>query len=162
MGAFNIFLFLFLIICFLLSLQLDRALQMQRELLESQSQRDSMALPQRLVRDGHKYVETFLANCSEETARTYSLEIIRLATGLVDYSNKVIAHRPRITVQPPTPMDPGAHGSSLSPILPQPSQRPAVALQRSWIGHTPVYRKVQGTLVAGGRRIFAVLEGVLF
>ena len=59
---------------------------MQRELLGSQQKATPSSLPGRLIRDAHTFAETFMANVNEDTARSYSLEVLKLATGLVNYA----------------------------------------------------------------------------
>ena len=134
-----------LLISFLLSLQLDKALQMQRELLGSQQQATPSSLSGRLIWDAHTFAETFMANVSEETARTYSLEVIKLATGLVDYANKQIPYKPRVVSYPPME-PPAAHSLSFSPIIHHPAQRPQQ--RSSWGGQTPSFGRPQATPVS--------------
>ena len=110
-----------LLISFLLSLQLDKALQIQRDLLGSQQQTTPSSLPARLIRDAHAFAETFMANVTEDTTRSYSLEVMKLATGLVDYGNKHIPYKPRV-VSFPSMEPPPAYSLSFSPIVHRPTQ----------------------------------------
>ena len=136
-----------LLISFLFSLQLDKALEMQQKLLQgSKQQAPPSSLSGRLIRDAHTFAETFMANVSEETARTYSLEVIKLATGLVDYGNKQIPYKPRVVSYPPMEPPP-AHSLSFSPIIHHAAQRPHQ--RTSWGGQTPSYGRPQATPVAG-------------
>ena len=119
---------------------------MQRELLGSQQQATPSSLSARLIRDAHMFAETFMANVSEDIARSYSLEVLKLATGLVDFGNKQIPYKPRVVAYPP--MDPqAAHSLSLSPFTQPPAQRPPQ--RSSWGGQTPSFGRPQATSVAG-------------
>ena len=143
------------LILFLLSLQLVKVQQIQAELLASQQQTRSQPsnLPARLIRDAHNFAETFMANVTEETARSYSLEVLKLATGLVDFGNKQIPYKPRVVAYPP--MEPQASHSlgSLSPLINyQLNQAPSSGRREqrsSWGGATPNYGRPSAMPVAG-------------
>ena len=140
---------------FLFSLQLDKALQIQAELLASQQQTRSQPsnLPARLIRDAHNFAETFMANVTEETARSYSLEVLKLATGLVDFGNKQIPYKPRVVSYPPMEHQASHSLGSLSPLINyQLNQAPSSGRREqrsSWGGATPNYGRPSAMPVAG-------------
>ena len=127
--------------------RLDRAISMQQELMKTQRPKD-LPLAARLIRDAHTFADTYLANATEDIARAYSLEVIKLATGFVDFANKQSNFRPKVQLVPP--LDPMASTSlSFSPLLQQQQQPRHHQLQRSsWGGQTPSYGRPAATPVA--------------
>ena len=111
---------------------------MQKDILDTQTQaKATVSLPTRLIRDANTFAKTFLANVNEDIARAYSVEIIKLATSLVDYSTKQISYRPRVVSYPP--MDPGpSHSLSFSPIL-HPQQQ-NLTIHRGHLGEVRHHR----------------------
>ena len=127
--------------------KLYRALAMQQDLLEETQRPKKQTLAARLIRDAHTFAETYLANAPEDVARAYSLEVIKLATGFVDFGNKLTSYRPRVQLVPP--MDQlAAHSMSFSPILQQQQQRQQQLQRSSWGGQTPSYGRPAATPVA--------------
>ena len=144
------------LILFLLSLQLVKVQQIQAELLASQRQTRSQPsnLPARLIRDAHNFAETFMANVTEETARSYSLEVLKLATGLVDFGNKQIPYKPRVVSYPPMEHQASHSLGSLSPLINYQLMNQAPSSGRreqrsSWGGATPNYGRPSAMPVAG-------------
>ena len=127
--------------------RLERAISMQQELMETQRPKE-LPLAARLIRDAHTFADTYLANATEDIARAYSLEVIKLATGFVEFGNKQSNFRQKVQLVPP--LDPMASTSlSFSPLLQQQQQPRHHQLQRSsWGGQTPSYGSPAATPVA--------------
>ena len=125
--------------------RLNRAMGLQQELIAPQN----VALSTRLIRDAHSFAETFLENATEDTARAYSLEVIKLATGFVEFEKKETPYRPKVQLTPIQSLG-STSLSSLSPLLQQQQQQPPryQQMQRSsWGGQTPSYGRPAATPV---------------
>ena len=120
---------IFNLLSFLSPKQLDRALEMQQEILTAQEKQQKVNRPAKMVRDAHQFMESLLGNIEEKAAQAYCLEVTKLGYATLDWINKKSKNRPRVTTaeraEPST-----SHSLSFSPLLAQAQER--TSQRASW------------------------------